>query len=189
MVLKISISLPGETLITLEATEAQIFSEVVSLALKELPKDLLRIQMAGPTIDVPENTGKNVTASPPDSRGKGHHGNGPVITEPAEPTSQISNGEEAYATFCDSISPLGDMRRVVVVAEGARRFLGMESVSEGELGRLFDLAGWRPSGDFLQTLRNAARSKFRWLERVPGSTGYYSVTPTGRDNVTGAMPS
>ena len=188
MVLKVSISLPGETLITLEASEAQVFSQVVGLAIKELPQDLLRIQMSATTIDVPEESGKNVTKASTDSEEKGHQENGPVVNETPSPAGQQSQGENAYAAFCDSISALGDMRRVVVAAEGARRFLGTNKVSESELGRLFELAGWRSSSDFLQTLRNAARSKFRWLERVPGSAGYYSVTATGRDSVIGTIP-
>jgi hypothetical protein len=72
------------------------------------------------------------------------------------------------------------MRRVVVAAEGASRFLGYQSVSAEELGRLFDLAGWQRPHSFVQTLRNAARSKFRWLERVPGRSGQYKVTDLGR---------
>ena len=62
-------------------------------------------------------------------------------------------------------------------------FLGMQSVSDVELGLLFDLAGWRRAPSFLQALRNAARSKFRWLERMPGSPGYYFVTDAGRGKV------
>ena len=72
------------------------------------------------------------------------------------------------------------MRRVVVAAEGARAFLELDAVSEDELVYLFDLAGWRRPNDFLQTLRNSARSTFRWLERTPGRPGYYSVTSVGK---------
>ena len=69
---------------------------------------------------------------------------------------------------------------VVVAAEGARRFLSMDGVDAHELERLFDLAGWRSPHSFVQTLRNAARSKFRWLERLPGRSGRYTVTNLGR---------
>jgi hypothetical protein len=72
------------------------------------------------------------------------------------------------------------MRRVVVAAEAARRFFGMESVDGPELARLFDLADWRHPHSFTQTLRNAARDKFRWLERMPGRTGRYSATAQGQ---------
>ena len=48
-----------------------------------------------------------------------------------------------------------------------------------DLGLLFDLAGWRRPGNFTQTLRNAARSKFGWLERIPGRSGRYAATPLG----------
>ena len=60
------------------------------------------------------------------------------------------------------------------------------SVDAGELGRLFDLAGWQRPHSFVQTLRNAARSKFRWLERMPGRSGYYTVTEVGRETALGS---
>ena len=71
------------------------------------------------------------------------------------------------------------MRRVVVAAEGASRHFGVDGVNAEELGWLFDLAGWRRPGNFTQTLRNAARSKFGWLERIPGRSGRYAATPLG----------
>ena len=43
-----------------------------------------------------------------------------------------------------------------------------------------NLAGWRRANSFTQTLRNAARSKFGWLERVPGRAGCYAPTDLGR---------
>ena len=92
-----------------------------------------------------------------------------------------SDGEvSSFAEFCRSANPMGDMRRVVVAAEGARRILGMNSVDAEDLARLFDMAGWRSAHNFTQTLRNAARDRFRWLERVPGRAGRYSVTDIGR---------
>ncbi len=75
---------------------------------------------------------------------------------------------------------MGDMRRVVVAAEGASRFLDTTTVDADELGRLFDLVAWSRPHSFIQTLRNAARSKFRWLERIPGRSGQYAVTDLGR---------
>ena len=75
---------------------------------------------------------------------------------------------------------MGDMRKVVAAAEGAARMFSMENVDAWELGHLFDKAGWSQPHSFTQALRNAARSKFRWLERVPGRSGRYSVTGRGR---------
>ena len=72
------------------------------------------------------------------------------------------------------------MRRVVVAAEGAARCFATDGVDAEELGALFDLAGWRRPPNFTQTLRNAARSKFGWLERIPGRTGRYAPTNLGR---------
>jgi hypothetical protein len=96
-----------------------------------------------------------------------------------------SLSEQAFIDFCRAANPLGDMRRVVVAAEGASRYLGIEGVDADELGRLFDLAAWPRAHNFVQTLRNAARSKFGWLERVPGRAGYYSVTDLGRATALG----
>ena len=96
-----------------------------------------------------------------------------------------SLSEQAFIDFCRAANPLGDMRRVVVTAEGASRYLGMDGVAADELGQLFDLVGWPRAHNFVQTLRNAARSKFGWLERVPGRAGYYSVTDLGRATALG----
>ena len=74
----------------------------------------------------------------------------------------------------------GDMRKVVAAAEGAARMFSMDNVDAWELGHLFDMTGWPQPHSFTQALRNAARSKFRWLERVPGRSGRYSVTDAGR---------
>jgi hypothetical protein len=88
-------------------------------------------------------------------------------------------GRRDFVAFCQSANPLGDMRRVVVAAEGAGRHFGVDGVNADDLGWLFDLAGWRKPGNFTQTLRNAARSKFCWLERIPGRSGRYAATPLG----------
>ena len=74
---------------------------------------------------------------------------------------------------------MGDMRRVVVAAVGANRHFEVDGVNAYDLDWLFDLAGWRKPGNFTQTLRNAARSKFGWLERIPGRSGRYATTPLG----------
>ena len=72
------------------------------------------------------------------------------------------------------------MRRVVVATEAADRFFGLEGVTADEAGELFDLIGWRRANNFTQTIRNAARSKFGWLERIPGRSGRYAATDVGR---------
>jgi len=98
----------------------------------------------------------------------------------AQHAARSAAAELAFIQFCQSVNPLGDMRKVVVATEGAARFLEMDSVDAQELGRLFDRVGWLHPHNFTQTLRNAARSKFRWLERVPGRSGNYTVTSLGR---------
>lgn len=98
----------------------------------------------------------------------------------AQQAARSAAAELAFIQFCQSVNPLGDMRKVVVAAEGANQFLEMDSVDAEELGRLFDRVGWLHPHNFTQTLRNAARSKFRWLERLPGRSGHYTVTTLGR---------
>ena len=176
--LKVSISLPGGTVIAFEASEPLVLREMVALALREtlnqLPTALVRPEADGiPTVESDEKC-KLVNAPPPQP--------GSVTPGPAEDGTE---SDESFVRFCHSLAPLGDMRRVVVAAEGATRFLNIETVSVRELKRLFDLAEWRHPDDFLQTLRNAGRSKFRWLERVRGRSGYYGVTDTGREKVIG----
>ncbi len=93
--------------------------------------------------------------------------------------------ERAFVDFCRAANPLGDMRRVVVAAEGANRYLSIDGVDAEALGRLFDIVGWPRAHNFVQTLRNAARSKFGWLERIPGRAGHYTVTDVGRSTALG----
>ena len=107
----------------------------------------------------------------------------PVAAAPAYAPS--TPDEHEYIAFCQRVNPLGDMRRVVVAAEAAHRHLAVQSVDPEELERLFTLAGWSIPHSFVQTLRNAARTKFRWLERIPGKPGHYRVTDTGRKIVLG----
>ena len=98
---------------------------------------------------------------------------------------EISNGttsieEHEFINFCKASNPMGDMRKVVVAAEAANRYLNEDMVDCERLGELFDIVGWNRPHSFIQTLRNSARSKFRWLERVPGRSGKYMVTDVGR---------
>ena len=117
----------------------------------------------------------------------------PVKTTPLVPPSAntipptLSNPRltRDFADFCRNADPIGDMRKVVAAAEGARRHLDMETVDAWELGQLFDLAGWTRAHNFTQTLRNAARHKFKWLERAPGRAGRYAATEKGREVVLG----
>ena len=183
MGLKVSISLHGDTVITFESDEPQLYKEIVGLALRELPRDLMQMQAGSITSKELKVESKNVTPGESPVVGKGEDRDEAGGPDGSEQASRRTEPEEAYARFCGSLSPLGDMRRVVVAAEGASRFLGVDGVSEKELVPLYDLAGWRQPGQFLQSLRNAARSKFRWLERVHGRAGYYSVTQTGKDKV------
>ena len=105
----------------------------------------------------------------------------------APATGTMTPSEHEYIAFCQRVNPLGDMRRVVVAAEAAHRYLNIASVDPDSLEHLFTLAGWPIPHSFVQTLRNAARTKFRWLERIPGLSGHYKVTNTGRSIVLGEV--
>ena len=100
-------------------------------------------------------------------------------TETLPPEFLSESGRADFERFCQNANPLGDMRRVVVAAVGANRHFGVDGVNANDLAWLFDAAGWRKPGNFTQTLRNAARSKFGWLERIPGRSGRYAATPLG----------
>ena len=103
----------------------------------------------------------------------------------ARPLGTTTPDELEFMAFCQRVNPLGDMRKVVVAAEAAHRYLNISSVDPDELTRLFNLIGWPIPHSFVQTLRNSARTKFRWLERIPGRSGHYKVTTTGRSIVLG----
>ena len=185
---KVSISLPNNTQITFESEEAEVLREVVSMALRDLPRDLMRAPAdAGEPVDAAaEKSTGPAAASPPGpspratrTTAQRHQGNGQAAAgTPAEFLSQ--EGRKSFVAFCQEAHPLGDMRRVVVAAEGASRHFGVDGVDANDLGLLFDLAGWRRPGNFTQTLRNSARSKFGWLERIPGRSGRYAATSLGR---------
>jgi hypothetical protein len=185
---KVSITLPNNAQITFESEEPEVIQQVVGMVLRDLPRDLMRSAPEVNNLEVNEANGVNGSAEHPPASEKGNgvvNGSADARKAPSAqkdpPVKESLNAaERAFVEFCQSASPLGDMRRVVVAAEGARRFLDIDSVEAEELGRLFDLAGWQHPHSFVQTLRNAARSKFRWLERVPGRSGYYTVTDIGR---------
>jgi len=107
------------------------------------------------------------------------------VPAPTASAETMTPSEHEYIAFCQRVNPLGDMRRVVVAAEAAHRYLNITSVDPDGLEHLFTLAGWPIPHSFVQTLRNAARTKFRWLERIPGLSGHYKVTNTGRSIVLG----
>ena len=111
-------------------------------------------------------------------------GSAPTAVEPGDDKLDLASyseqAREDFRAFCQSINPTGDMRRVVVAAEAANRFFGTDGVNAEEIGELFDLIGWRRANQFTQTIRNAARTKFGWMERIPGRSGRYAPTDFGR---------
>ena len=200
---KVSISLPNNTQITFESEESEVLREVVSLALRDLPRDLMQAP-AFVSPDAPTEKSTSVAASelhtatsiPPVPPAEPIPAPETTIArETAQPSIGASNrkgtttvppeflserGATNFTAFCRDAKPLGDMRRVVVAAEGASRHFGVEGITADDLAWLFDLAEWRRPGNFTQTLRNSARSKFGWLERIPGRSGRYATTALGR---------
>ena len=200
---KVSIFLPNNAQIIFELEEPEVAHEIVGMALRDLLLGLLKPA----TPDIVDGTmekgtsGATVVLSDETMTEPSQT----VAPEPVEPKVQASavtslpgtirvgvnntgsipseflsdNGRAAFKAFCREVNPLGDMRRVVVAAEGASRHFGVDGVSAEDLGWLFDAASWRRPGNFTQTLRNAARSKFGWLERIPGRSGRYAATPLG----------
>ena len=214
---KLSISLPNNTLITLDSEESELVHDVLRMLLDSAHTDASSAGMAAPVhpnrddIEVEKGTGAAPPRNVQNSTGGQRRMNGVAVTHQANgappPTNGVpsygdgvgsisSNGDigddrfhlaryseqarEDFTAFCQSINPTGDMRRVVVAAEAATRFFGLEGVTADELGELFDLIGWRRANSFTQTIRNAARAKFRWLERIPGRSGRYAATEFGR---------
>ena len=200
---KISISLPNNAQITFESEESEVLREIVALVLRDLPRDLM--QTSGLNIDggsTEKGKSNTSSASTNTSSPKTLPSHTPLQMDPrsnpdaaSTPPESIhgqtaskrgvapeflsDSGRTAFKAFCKDVNPLGDMRRVVVAAEGATRYFGVDGVNAADLEWLFDAAGWRRPGDFTQTLRNAARSKFGWLERVPGRSGRYAATQLG----------
>ncbi len=165
--LKVTITFPSGVTISLETTEAERYGEVIASTREYLGSDSIAPSTNG-------NGAKPMLQEEPSTNGTANgntNGNGHLASSPE------------FLEFCQLMAPSGDMRRVVVAAEGAKRFLGMNKVSAQELGPLFDFLQWPRPKDFVQTLRNAGRSAFQWLERSPGNSGYYSVTDQGRREI------
>ena len=209
---KVSISFPNNTQITVESEDPEVLPAMLAKVLRELPGDLVfssisrRDQVYQPRavgvvseLDAPALSDADMEeASPlgeametqPDTP---QNGSPPTLERyrdsftpdrvKAQQAAYSAAAELAFVQFCQSVNPMGDMRKVVVAIEGADRFLQMTSVDEQELQTLFDRVGWRQPNSFPQTLRNAARSTFRWLERVPGRAGHYTVTDLGRTTI------
>jgi hypothetical protein len=207
---KVTITLPNNALITFESEEPEVIHEIVGMVLRDLPRELMQATqpangkgqehpgkaagngaIAAPLAGTPPEQPSPPVQRVPAGVETGKEAAASSKEQPAESQSVPAAGEalspaqQAFVNFCREANPLGDMRRVVVAAEGAARYLGVASVDAEDLERLFDLAGWPRPHSFVQTLRNAARSKFRWLERVPGRSGHYTVTHLGRATALG----
>ena len=185
---KVSISLPNNAQITFESEEAEVLREIVGMALRDLPRELMQSpspETVGGATEKSTSVATTALSAPlavpvsaPAATAKASD-SGSDAAAAIPPGFSSETGRAVFTAFCREAAPLGDMRRVVVAAEGASRHFGVDGVNAEELGWLFDMAGWRKPGNFTQTLRNAARSKFGWLERIPGRSGRYAATPLG----------
>ena len=185
MAFKVSINLPNDTYLVVESDEAQLIRDIVASVLRDSHQVIDKPQLDSALESVNPPNGQSAPQRPSRLDGTERLDVGrPTFSNGGDNGNHGSESkgerEGRYVDFTQSLAPVGDMRRVVVAAEGARAFLELDAVSEDELVYLFDLAGWRRPNDFLQTLRNSARSTFRWLERTPGRPGYYSVTSVGK---------
>ncbi len=169
--------MPNNVSITIEANDPPSYQEVISTVLKELPRELAQLPLSSPP-----NSGEAEKDNNPEAVQSSEKGS-TTVGSVRKGSGHKERSDRAFMEFCKTLSPVGDMRRVVVAAEGAHRFLGVHQVSPHELRELFELAAWPMPKDLLQSLRNAARSSFRWLERVPGNRGYYTVSDRGRQAV------
>ena len=162
--LKVTITFPSGVTISLETEDSDTYGDVIAST-----RQYLTAEDAAPSVN--GNGAMPAAVHEEPSVNGSSSGNGHISSSPE------------FLEFCQLMAPSGDMRRVVVAAEGAKRFLGMDKVSAQELGPLFDFLQWPRPKDFVQTLRNAGRSAFQWLERSPGNSGYYSVTDQGRREI------
>lgn len=170
--LKVTIQLPNGAIITLEADEPQTYLDVIAAVKHYVLLD-----------DGPGSNGHTPVISLDKKITTGNYSERPnPNTTNGNPPFDIPANPEFFK-FCQELTPLGDMRRVIAVTEGARQFLGIVQVSCRELEALFDALQWPKPKDFILTLRNAGRSKFRWLQRVPGHSGYYTITDLGRQEI------
>lgn len=157
--LKLTIDQPNGSRIIIECSDPQSYSDIIaSVSTNLFSANLQGISMS----DLPDTAILYETNSGP-------------------PTASFNH--DNFSQFCHNLEPISDMQRVVVVTEGARRFLGIEQVSRHELESLFSAVSWPKPHNFLLTLRNAGSKKFGWLRRVPGNSGYYTVTDKGQQKI------
>jgi len=179
MEIKVTISLSNGVSITVETNGSSSNQELITSILKELAAELAGLHLSDTLKGSSHAELKN---------GEGELSY-PQLVSTVDANEEYDKGsvdsENAFIEFCETHSPIGDMRRLVIAAEGASKYLDVHQVSPHELNRLFHLASWPIPKDLLQSLRNSARRSFQWFQRVPGRQGYYSVTDKGRNAVAG----
>ena len=89
--------------------------------------------------------------------------------------------------FYKEKDPRNDMERITVLGYYAKEYRSIPEVSESELAPLFNEVGGQLPKDIMQTLRNAARKKYSYLEST-GRKGYYRITNIGINLVKIRLP-
>ena len=171
---KVSVTTPNGSHLIIEVDDPEVLYKIIGMVTSndsasiDVGADLVE---ARPISNESDGYSDIYRINPVSSNGNGHK----------SANGYSSSEEDKLIKFCRSSNPMGDIRKVVLVDEAAYRYLNEQMVDCDRLGYLFDLVGWQRPHSFIQTLRNAARSKFRWMERVPGRSGQYMVTDIGRD--------
>src|SRR5918999_5080539 len=134
---KVSITLPNNAQITFESEEPEVIQQVVGMVLRDLPRDLMRsTPEVAPDVNEANGSAERPAASKKVNgvvNGEAAGRKAPSVQEASQAKGSLNEAERAFVEFCQSVNPLGDMRRVVVAAEGARRFLNVVSVDAEEL--------------------------------------------------------
>jgi hypothetical protein len=112
---------------------------------------------------------------------------GPIREEAdgqATPPTQPDHPPEALRDFYQRKNPKNDMEKVTIAAFYAKEYRGKDEITEEDVRRLLNEAGERKlPRNVANTLNNAARANYGYLERVKGKRGSYEVTNAGQNLV------
>jgi hypothetical protein len=181
IMLKLNISYPNGVVVSLECNDPNTYPDLMSSLKPYLtPNGATNGNSTAipPTQDSPPSNSTAADRQAPLPPALQPDSQPPPI--PPAKTDKGAYDNPQFIDFCKSLNPGSDMKRVIVAAEGAKRFLNMSQVSPEELQSLLRALQWPQPEKLVLTLRNAARSSYRWLQRVPGRRGYYTVTEQGR---------
>ena len=178
--LKLNISYPNGVVVSLECNDPNTYPDLMSSLKHYLnPGDAANSALAASAEAPTVSPSNNMAFDPQPPLRPANVADAQLLPKVQRTADDIYNNPKFF-DFCKSLNPSSDMKRVIVAAEGAKRFLSMPQISPEELQRLLHSLQWPQPEKLVLTLRNAARSSYRWLQRVPGRRGYYTVTEQGR---------